>query len=232
MYRINAFLTSFCLIFFTAPVLAEVYTWIDENGDIHATDDASQVPPRYRSGGASKQTPPDSSTNWNMVETPPAASPPPQPSPPEPSLASDEPSRESEEQYGGRTEQEWRASYARIDDLRARTEVCRQSLRLATAAFNAEVELHMDRLRRFGLDEAPPPNSSCDFSAYHPCAVLLRDLRPEHPDVPKASSKEKIYCSTVETLLGSIDYDRMKEDLDLKASQYGVPFAWRGGSPR
>jgi clan AA aspartic protease (TIGR02281 family) len=55
-----------CLL--VAPAAAEVYTWTDEQGRVHMTDDLSTVPPQYRKG-AERPEPAEAEPDrrWNQV---------------------------------------------------------------------------------------------------------------------------------------------------------------------
>jgi hypothetical protein len=44
--------TILCFVMFLpVPAAAEVYKWVDERGQLHATDDLNSIPERYRSQG-------------------------------------------------------------------------------------------------------------------------------------------------------------------------------------
>ncbi len=64
-------LPSVCLL--AAPARAEFYQWVDPQGQVHMTDDLSQVPPAYRAAAkrATKSTGRDSTSRWNSIDAKP-----------------------------------------------------------------------------------------------------------------------------------------------------------------
>jgi hypothetical protein len=54
-----------------APAPAEVYRWVDENGELHFTGDLNQVPPRYRNRATAPLTDEKSTLNVTPQEAAP-----------------------------------------------------------------------------------------------------------------------------------------------------------------
>jgi predicted aspartyl protease len=64
-------LPGVCLL--AAPARAEFYQWVDPQGQVHMTDDLSQVPPAHRAAArrAAKATGRDSAPRWNSIDSKP-----------------------------------------------------------------------------------------------------------------------------------------------------------------
>ena len=63
--------------FFTSPVDAEMYKWVDEKGTVHFADDLSKIPEKYQSDAelrkTPKETPPPVIRNHTISSSPPKA---------------------------------------------------------------------------------------------------------------------------------------------------------------
>ncbi len=67
-----AFLVAgFVALPIATPVRAELYRWVDASGELHVTDDPSEVPPEHRDAARWEEpAAADPGSRWNTLETP------------------------------------------------------------------------------------------------------------------------------------------------------------------
>jgi hypothetical protein len=193
----------------SAAGAGELYTWKDEHGVVHITDDPSTIPPHYRSGSASEAP---SSRTWNTLDVPT------RPQQERPTKPAASPDKNAPELYDGLNEKAWRKLYADAVRHESYAKMCQNfapGLRLGKAPSGMRIRV---------------PANMCDLSGSSSrCISLLRDLLPDDPVSTNALSAPQMPCGEVERAMRNLlsEASRRRDRLDIRASQHGVPLEWR-----